>query len=223
MADFPLASVDEMITRTNAIDAGEIRPLFYQSLKSATIQLRSILRLGNLDRTVGVVEEFWVDRDSAVRLQTNRFLPFRLANGFVNDDTNPVLLRYGISKDQLDAAADLDAQFVRVEKERGVVNFDNYGFQDSFISVYRRHIPSFYYNYLFRITYDHGFETKGTAEGKIYKGVPEWLSEMAVIKAREIYQLTNPATDVPADQFSGNLTYLVEDKMRWNPLAIDPF
>ena len=39
MADFPLASVDEMITRTNAIDAGEIRPLFYQSLAFIAVEI----------------------------------------------------------------------------------------------------------------------------------------------------------------------------------------
>jgi len=48
------------------------------------------------------------------------------------------------------------------------------------------------------------------------------LVEAALIKGREIYQLTNPSKDVPADAFSGNLAYLVDNNIRVAPLHLDP-
>lgn len=222
MAKIALASVDDLLSRTNALDVGEIRPLLYECLVSATIQLRTILRFGSWDAATGVVETFLIDWDSSKRLSHDRYLSFRLNNGFIDQGTTPVAVRYGISNDELDSAADLDAKFLDIDEEAGIVKFDTYGFQDSFISVYRRLLPYDYFDYLFRITYDHGLATKGTPDGKIYRNVPDWLSEACLIKAREIYQLTNPAIDVKAVQYSGNLQYLVEDKIRTLQLNIPP-
>jgi hypothetical protein len=221
MAKIALASVDDLLSRTNALDVGEIRPLLYECLVSATIQLRTILRFGSWDAATGVVEEFFINRDQSKRIANNRFMSFRVNNGFIDESTTPVALRYGLSPDELDNAADLDAQFITVDAEAGLVKFDTYGFQDSFISVYRRRIPSDYFQYLFRITYDHGLLKKTTDEGKVYKDVPDWLTEACLIKAREIYQLTNPAIDVKAKDYSGNLAYLIDDKVRLVQLNIE--
>ena len=219
-----LATVDDLLTRTNAIDTGgDIRPLLRESLVSASIQLRHILKYGdNWGEQSQLVDTFQIDLSTSKRLNHERFLTFRLNFGFINEDTNTVKLRYGLSPDELDNAADIDAQFLRIDKEKGVVKFDTYGFQDSFISVYRRRIPANYYQYLFRITYDCGLPTKGTEDGRVYDNVPDWLYESCLIKARELYQLTNPAKDVKAADISGNLAYLVESKIRIIPLGIDP-
>lgn len=217
-----LATVDDLLSRTNALDVGDIRPLLFECLVSATIQLRGILRFGDWDKAAQVVETFQITGDQAKRLSTNRFLSFRVHNGLIDETTNRVLVRYGISEDQLDAAANLDAEFLKIDLEQGMVRFDTYGFQDSFISVYKRLLPSNYAGYLFRITYDHGLDTFNTADGKIYSNVPDWLKEATLIKAREIYQLTNPAVDVKAAAYSGNLQYLVEEYMRYEPLSVDP-
>jgi len=216
---FPLATVDELIIRINAIDASELRPLLYQSLKSATIQLKDILRLGELDAKVGVVEDFLIDRDTAVRGE--RYLKFRTTNGFIDEDTTPIEVLFGVTEDDLLNATPIDPKFLKVNKAEGTVKFDVTGFNSDLISISRR-IPDFFFEYLFRITYDHGFATRGSADGKNYKGVPDWLVEAALIKGREIYQLTNPSKDVPADAFSGNLAYLVDNNIRVAPLHLDP-
>lgn len=215
----PLASVDDLILRINAIDATGLRPLLYQSLKSATIQLKDILRLGELDAGVQVVEDFIVDRDTAVR--EARYLPFRVSNGFIDEDTNPIEVLFGITEDDLLSATPIDPMFLKINKEKGTVKFDVTGFNSDLITISRR-IPDNFFEYIFRITYDHGFADKSTEDGRIYEGIPEWLSEAGLIKAREIYQLTNPSKDVPADAFSGNLAYLVDNNIRIAPLHLDP-
>lgn len=216
---FPLATVDELIVRINAIDATDLRPLLYQSLKSATIQLKDIFRLGELDAKVGVVEDFLIDRDTAVRRE--RYLKFRVTNAFINDDTTPVEVLFGITEDDLISATPIDPKFLKINKETGTIKFDVTGFNSDLITISRR-IPDFFFEYLFRITYDHGFATRGSSDGKSYRDVPDWLSEAGLIKGREIYQLTNPSKDVPADAFSGNLAYLVDNNIRVAPLHLDP-
>ncbi len=216
---FPLATVDELIVRINAIDATDLRPLLYQSLKSATIQLKDIFRLGELDAKVGVVEDFLINRDTAVRGE--RYLKFRVTNAFINDDTTPVEVLFGITEDDLISATPIDPKFLKINKETGTIKFDVTGFNSDLITISRR-IPDFFFEYLFRITYDHGFATRGSSDGKSYRDVPDWLSEAGLIKGREIYQLTNPSKDVPADAFSGNLAYLVDNNIRVAPLHLDP-
>lgn len=215
----PLASVDDLILRINAIDAQGLRPLLYQSLKSASIQLRDIFRLGELDAGVGVVEDFIVDRDTAIREQ--RYLPFRVSNAFIDEDTTAIEVLFGITEDDLTNATPIDPQFLKINKAKGTVKFDVTGFNSDLITISRR-IPDNFFEYLFRITYDHGFAEKSTEDGRIYEGVPEWLHESALIKAREIYQLTNPSKDVKADAFSGNLAYFVDNNIRIAPLHLDP-
>lgn len=216
---FPLASVDDLITRINAIDAEGLRPLLYESLKSATIQLREILRLGELDAGVQVVEDFLIDRDTAVRGE--RYLKFRTHNAFIDETTNPVVMLFGITEDDLDNATPIDPKFLKINLEEGTIKFDVTGFNSDLITINRR-IPDFFFEYLFRITYDHGLTTRGTPDGKIYRNPPEWLKEAGLIKGREIYQLTNPSKDIPADAFSGNLAYLVDNNLRIAPLHLDP-
>lgn len=216
---FPLATVDDLIVRINAFDATDLRPLLYQSLKSATIQLKDIFRLGDLDAGVGVIEDFLIDRDTAVREE--RFLKFRVTNAFINDDTTPVEVLFGITQSDLDSATPIDPQFLQINKETGTIKFDVTGFNSDLITISRR-IPANFFEYIFRITYDHGFATRGSPDGKSYKGVPDWLSEAGLIKGREIYQLTNPSKDVKADAFSGNLAYLVDNNIRVAPLHLDP-
>lgn len=216
---FPLASVDDLITRINAIDAEGLRPLLYESLKSASIQLRDILRLGELDAGVQVVEDFLIDRDTAVRGE--RYLKFRTQNAFIDETTNPVVVLFGITEDDLTAATPIDPKFLKINLEEGTVKFDVTGFNSDLITISRR-IPDFFFEYLFRITYDHGLITRGTPDGKIYRNPPEWLKEAGLIKGREIYQLTNPSKDIPADAFSGNLAYLVDNNLRIAPLHLDP-
>jgi len=216
---FPLASVDDLITRINAIDAEGLRPLLYESLKSATIQLREILRLGELDAGVQVVEDFLIDRDTAVRGE--RYLKFRTHNAFIDETTNPVVMLFGITEDDLDNATPIDPKFLKINLEEGTIKFDVTGFNSDLITISRR-IPDFFFEYLFRITYDHGLTTRGTSDGKIYRNPPDWLKEAGLIKGREIYQLTNPSKDIPADAFSGNLAYLVDNNLRIAPLHLDP-
>ena len=183
----PLASVDELILRINAIDAQGLRPLLYESLKSATIQLRDILRLGELDAGVAVIEDFLIDRDTAVRGE--RYLKFRTTNGFIDETTNAVQVLFGITEDDLLNATPIDPKFLKINTDKGTIKFDVTGFNSDLITISRR-IPDFFFEYIFRITYDHGFVEKSTADGKIYNGVPEWLKEAGLIKGREIYQLT---------------------------------
>jgi len=216
---FPLASVDDLITRINAIDAEGLRPLLYESLKSASIQLREILRLGELDAGVQVVEDFLIDRDTAVRGE--RYLKFRVHNAFIDETTNPVVMLFGITEDDLASATPIDPMFLKINLEEGTIKFDVTGFNSDLITINRR-IPDFFFEYLFRITYDHGLTTRGTPDGKIYRNPPEWLKEAGLIKGREIYQLTNPSKDIPADAFSGNLAYLVDNNLRIAPLHLDP-
>lgn len=215
----PLASVDELIVRINAIDVQGLRPLLYESLKSATIQLREIFRLGELDQGVAVIEDFLIDRDTAVRGE--RYLKFRTTNGFVDETATAVEVLFGITESDLDNATPILPEFLKINLENGTIKFDVTGFNSDLITISRR-IPDFFFEYLFRITYDHGFANKSTEDGRIYDGVPEWLKEAGLIKAREIYQLTNPSKDIPADAFSGNLAYLVDNKIRIAPLHLDP-
>jgi len=215
----PLASVDDLILRINAIDAQGLRPLLYESLKSATIQLKDIFRLGELDAGVAVIEDFLIDRDTAVRGE--RYLKFRVTNAFIDETTNSVDVLFGITEDDLVNATSIDPKFLKINTDKGTVKFDVTGFNSDLITISRR-IPDFFFEYLFRITYDHGFANISTEDGRIYDGVPEWLKEAGLIKAREIYQLTNPSKDVPADAFSGNLAYLVDNNIRVAPLHLDP-
>lgn len=216
---FPLASVDELIVRINAIDAQGLRPLLYESLKSSAIQLKDIFRLGELDAGVQVEEDFLIDRDTAVRGE--RYLNFRTHNAFIDETTNPVVVLFGITEDDLVNATPIDPKFLKINLEEGTVKFDVTGFNSDLITISRR-IPDFFFEYLFRITYDHGLTTRGTPDGTIYRNPPEWLKEAALIKGREIYQLTNPSKDIPADAFSGNLAYIVDNNLRINPLHLDP-
>ncbi len=216
---FPLASVDDLILRINAIDAEGLRPLLYQSLKSATIQLRDILRLGELDAGVQVVEDFIIDRDTAIR--EARYLPFRLRNAFIDQSVTPIQVLFGITEDDLLSATPIDPMFLKINEEKGTVKFDVTGFNSDLITISRR-IPENFFEYIFRITYDHGLTTRGTPDGKTYRNPPEWLKEAGLIKGREIYQLTNPSKDVDAAAFSGNLAYLVDNNLRISPLHLDP-
>ncbi len=88
-----LASVDELIIRINGIDGGDIRKTLYANLVSSTIQLQGLARIGKIVQEVGRVEEFQVDRDTAVREE--RWIKFRLSNSFV-DQTSLSFL--GIAK-----------------------------------------------------------------------------------------------------------------------------
>jgi hypothetical protein len=219
-----LASVDDLIIRINGIDTGaDIRKLLYSNLTSATIQLKDIARLGKIVQAVQVSEEFLVDRDTALREE--RFLKMRLSNSFVDESVNVVKVIYGITQEDLDSPSQTpaDAKFVKVDHERGNVHFDMAGFNGDLTEpAISRRVPLNFYRYIFRVTYDYGLATKGSKEGKIFTGVPDWLEEAALIKAREIYQLTNPAQDNKAIDNSGNLAYLIDNNIRVAPLHLDP-
>lgn len=219
-----LASVDDLIVRINGIDTGaDIRKLLYSNLTSATIQLKDILRLGKITQEVQVSEEFLVDRDTALREE--RYLKMRLSNSFVDESTNLVKVIYGVTQEDLDNPnqTQADAKFVKVNHERGVVWFDMAGFNGDLTEpAISRRVPLNFYRYIFRVTYDYGLATKGSKEGKIFNGVPDWLEEAALIKGREIYQLTNPSQDNKAIDNSGNLAYLVDNNLRIEALHLDP-
>jgi len=217
-----LASVDELIIRINGIDGGDIRKTLYANLVSATIQLQGLARVGKLVQEVGKIEEFEIDRDTAVR-DHERWLKFRLSNSFVDQTTTPVEVKYGVNQDDLDSASNspVDPSFVKINEERGTVWFDVWGFNGDIQSISRR-IPQGFYQYIFRITYDYGLAEKGTKDGKVFTGVPDWLQESTLIKAREIYQLTNPSENNKAIDNSGNLSYLLDSNMRVAPLHLDP-
>ena len=100
---------------------------------------------------------------------------------------------------------------------------DTIQFDTDLFSVYnttRR--TNFFREYLFRITYDHGFATKNTVQGPIYDGTPDWLEECALIKGREIYQFTVPSKDKPALDFSHNLAHVADPHIRFRPYALKP-
>jgi hypothetical protein len=219
-----LASVDELIPRVNGIDAGDLRGVLYSSLVSATIQLQGIARIGKLVQEVGKSEDFQIDRDTANRVyEVERWFKFRLSNSFVDQTTNPIELRYGINAEDLDSADPVPAQFLKYNLERGTVWFDSFGFNSDITQpAISRRIPVNFFRYMFRITYDYGLATKGSKDGRLFTGVPDWLVESTLIKAREIYQLTNPSQDNKAIDNGGNLSYLLDSNMRVAPLHLDP-
>lgn len=207
---FPLATVDDLRKSLGGHDSESLRLILYSNLKSATFQLQTIFGIGNNFReTVGAVDTFLVDQDTGNK--RDRFMKFRLNQTFMNDDTTPFDIRFGLTEEDLDDTNPVDPVFLKIDKERGYVDFDLHEFQDSLISINRLRLPRNFTRWLFRITYDHGLPTKGTDEGKIFnqKNVPEWLQEAAMIKGREIYHLANPSKDVDAAQIAGNLEYLL--------------
>jgi len=217
---FALTTVDQLILRINGVDHADLRPTLYANLVSATTQIKSIFRLGNLDPTVGVVDDFYITRDIAKR--GDRYLHFKLTNGFVDQTTNALTAIYGGTEDDLSSAPIILDEFLKINEERGTVRFDSFGFNsDLSMPAISRRIAVNFIDFTFRITYDHGLAVGNTPDGKRYTGVPDWLEESALIKGREIYQITNPSKDNPADANAGNLEYLIADHIRIEPGHID--
>ncbi len=217
-----LATVEDLELRINATNTtGELTPLLYASLCSTTLHLTALLRVPSLEFTVGAVDRFYVDREYSKRVE--QFIRFKLKNGFVNETTNPIELKYAFTVDDFTDAVAIESQYLSVDEDRGFVNFDVYGFRDSFIRIYANRIPANFEGYRFQITYDHGFEQKTLPEGKVYTGVPDWLYEAALIKGREIYQKTNPAKDVVTEDISSNLGLILDPHVRigWQHLEAE--
>lgn len=218
-----LTTIEALQSRINANAAGigELTPLLFQCLSSATTQLVEKLETRSFDATTGVVEDFVIP--TLYPLIDNRFIRFRLNHGLVDEGTNAVSVVYGITEEDLASATPVVAKFLRVDLEKGLVLFDNLGFSDDLVSIHRRITPDDRFSgYIFRITYDHGFDTSTKAYGKVYKLVPDWLVESALIKAREVYQLTIPSMDKSAGEISMNLDDMIGGKIRFFPTALRP-
>jgi len=225
MSQYALNTVDDFIVRLNGIEVSDIRKLLYSSLASASLQLAMTLRTNSFDEITGAVDEYSIDKQTAFR--DERYLSLKLTNGFVNTATNAVAVVFGTTKDDLDSATALDAEYVRVDKEKGLVIIDLWGLHGSGTVSSTRLQPSSLYQYLFRVTYDSGLATKATADGKVYTGVPLWLSELSLLKAREIYHYTNPILNsdgapLDAKSFSMNSHIIIENNIRLFSLALNP-
>ncbi len=218
-----LATVKSLEGRINANTAGvgDLTPLLFQCLESATIQLLEIISLNSFTAAAGVVETFVVPE--MCPLDDNRHIRFRLNNGFVDESTTPVSIVYGVTEEDLDAALPVVDTYMKIDAEKGLVYFDTLGFSSDLQSISRRITPDGGFGgWFFRITYDHGWESKTEPYGKVYKTVPDWLREAALIKAREIYQLTIPVKERKATVSSVNLGSIVDRHIRWYPTALNP-
>lgn len=215
-----LTTVLKLLNRINAIDTGDINKLLFQSLSSATTQLRSLIQTKSFDATVGLSEDFFIDPNN--KPITSRFLKFRLSNGFVDETTNSLSLKYGLTEADLSTAVDIDTNFFSLDLEKGLVIFDTFEFVENSLSFRTINNSVNFSHYIFRITYDHGFTDSNTKEGKVYKGVPDWLEEIALIKGREIYQLTNPKKDKSPKENAMNLSILLDEHIRYNPTYLRP-
>lgn len=218
-----LTNIEALQSRinANASGVGELTPLLFQCLSSATIQLVEKLETKPFDAAVAVVEDFVIP--TLYPLVDNRFIRFRLNHGLLDVATNAVSVVYGVTEEDLTTATPVVAKFLRVDLEKGLVLFDNLGFSDDLVSIHRRITPDDRFSgYIFRITYDHGFDTSTKSYGKVYKSVPDWLVESSLIKAREIYQLTVPSMDKSASDISMNLEDMIGGKIRFYPTALRP-
>lgn len=218
-----LASVADLQGRINANVAGvgDLSQLLASSLFSATTQLIEHLLIKSFDATVAVVEDFIIPETYV--LDDNRFLRFRLNNGLVSQTANSVSMVYGVTEADLASAPPVATEFRKIDEEKGLVYFDNLGFSDDLISIHRRISPDDRFTgYIFRITYDHGLAFTNTVDGDFYDDVPDWLQELALIKAREIYQLTIPSKDKKPASISMNFNDMLAGRIRYYPTALRP-
>lgn len=218
-----LATVEDLQGRinANASGVGELAPLLFQCLTSATTQLLATIGTKSFDAAVAVVEDFVLP--DLYPLVDNRYVRFRLNSGMIDESTNTVKVVYGITEEDLASATTIESKFIKVDTEKGLVLFDNLGFSNDLVSIHRRISPDDRFSgYVFRITYDHGLASSTKTYGKIYKAVPDWLREAALIKAREVYQLTVPAKERKATESSINLDELINGRIRFFPTALRP-
>lgn len=219
---YALATIEDFSLRLGALEVSDIENLLYSCLVSATVQLSVKLKNKDFSAVVSKVDEFSLDYHTAFR--DDRYLSFTLNNGFIDSTTNAVSLVYGTTPDELDNATPVASKFLRIDEEKGLVILDLWGLQEAMPTAYRKLKPSSFYQYLFRITYDSGFASKSTSAGKEYTGVPAWLKELALLKAREIYFLTNPltSTDSQPKDSSINMSCLLDSHVRFFALSLTP-
>jgi len=207
-----LTTPQALLDRIYGYDSGDIKELLQRCLESASVQLAAMIQSESFDR-VAAAKDLFVIRDADLSFM-GRIMDLRLRRGFVDEDTTPVVIRCGGTMD-LSAEDPLPTGVYRVDKEAGFVSIDWLALTD--VTGCRRLTDQ-----VIEVTYDAGLNTKTGDIGKEYIGVPDWLKEAALIKGREIYQLTNPAKDKVATDVSVNLHQLIEPHLRAKPHYLIP-
>ncbi len=220
MPALPLVTTTQLEGRINAVNTGDLDNVLYATLSSTTTQLKEILLHGEFSQGADVVEDFYIPE--RIQINNQRFIDFKLNNGFIDQSTSTVKLQLAFTQEDLANGTEIDSQYLKIDEEKGYVTLDTIQLDSNLFSVYNttRRID-YWEGYLFRITYDHGLSEKGTAQGKVYNNVPDWLQECAMIKGREIYQYTVPSKDKTPKDFSANLAAIADRHVRFRPYAIE--
>lgn len=211
-----LAKLSEIRVRLGVPADVTIDTALLSALESATLYLESILKTGF--EAGSYVDDFKIPRPGT-GVDLNEPV-FRLANGFVDQSGTVVAVKLAYSRADMASAPVADADFYRVNEEKGLVRLSS-GFFAEYV------IPSVgtyeSLEMLYRVEYDAGFQTTTVAnEGDYYTGVPGWLKEAALVMAMELYAHGQNCTKDDVDKAAGCglVRQMISNKIRVYPNAV---
>lgn len=217
-----LNTVDAFRLRLNLKDLDEINEKAAAALEAATFYLSSYLQTG-FDR-LSYEETFWINPRDLEPLH-DRFIRLRLNHGFVHVDPtatpDPIETKLYISNLHQDLPGEeIGSSVWRTDLTKGLIFVSNEDPDVTTTNFWRAYRDAFY----MQVTYTAGFDTKATANGRVYKSVPSWLAEAALRVGINTYNLSSCKGDKAAkcDCMGNDVRTLLDPYVRHYPQAADP-
>ena len=181
-----LGSVDDL--------AEDVQNKARYALEAATTHLISYIRT-EFDAQ-SVVDQYYVDTGE-LPFQ-GEFPKFYLTQGFVTTPVASMVIRTSDQLPEVGTATAIDTTYLRLDSNKGTVLIT--GTDRLPINALS---PVSGDRYFAQIEYDAGFTASADAFGSVYDNAPEYLSEAALILAKQIFDNGQPCKDGEATGRTG--------------------